>query len=540
MRNLAELHSRHLLLNVDDQLAWKFPLPGDEVNGYTLIEEIGRGAFSRVFLARDGHVGGRQVVVKTTYHACAEIELLGPMSHPHLPRIFYCQRDPETGVTTICMDWVGQRTLNDLIAELHLPEPGESQSASRTVSTAVRVIGQVADGLAYAQQHNVLHLDVKPSNILLRDDGTAVLIDFNLAVTASESEDIGFRGTLAYAAPEVIATAVQGIEAAESVSEAADVYSLGTVLYELLTGELPFSDIPSGPVEEAAVAVLKAKQQPVPRPSDLNPAVDRQLDQIVGRALAPSAKNRYSTADDFHKALRAYAAPRRERSPSRAVVLALSVCVILFTVFFSGSHGTISPEPQSNRLARKELSPSNPPTADAVVLTTDVERTLLAGWRHLLADDVESGLQAVEGEDRSSDDPQLAASAAYTLMLQEQFDAASTQFFKVHPHFRDDPGFVTSYAYSCLRARKRLSAARMALDILLKQHQDHETAMFLRTLIGIHLDEPPSARAELLNELQDLGTPSSARLVQAVGDYQASRDLGIIDSQLALLHQLNH
>ena len=550
LRNLAELNRRHDLLGDRPGELWQFPQPGDEVNGYTLVEEIGRGAFSRVFLAKDGHVADRQVVVKTTFHGCAEIELLGPLSHPHLPRIFYCKRDERTGVTTICMDWIGRRTVNDLVTELHYPdEEADRLAPGRIVAAAVDVTRQVADGLAYAHEQNVLHLDVKPSNILLRDDGTAVLIDFNLAVDASESREVGFRGTLAYAAPEVIAAAVKDAETSslESVTEAADVYSLGTVLYELLTGDVPFPDVPAGPVEESALETLTMKQRPVAAPSEINPAVDRKLERIVCKALAPRPEDRYPTAEQFYDAVREYSLPTRERSTQRSVVLALCVVVILFTVFFSGSHGTApssgpgasSPTAWIEESAGTEQSAArvvDERASEALPPPVDTEQELLAGWQRLLDADPDAGLKIFRRASQFSEDPRLTTSAAYGRIMQGQFEEASAVLKETIKRdiYRDDAGVACAFAYCCLSTGKGIDQARVALLGALIGQPEHEIALFLRALVEVEISETTqsSPSPEFVDKLIALDTPTSKSFAEAVDAYRESRNRRQIDEQL--------
>ena len=265
LEKVVDLNDRTRLLDIDVQAEQSFPKPGERICGYLLLEEIGRGSYSRVFVAADRNAGHRRVVVKLTTGGRAESELLGPLAHPNLPRILWCGMDPDRKLNVICMEFAGYRTLIDEILEIHQATRGHDEiDLSKRVGTLMR---HIVSGLAHAHDHGLLHLDIKPGNVVLAEDGRAVLIDFNLGAPSAYSHEVAFRGTPAYAAPELLASAANGHLGVQPVSAACDIYSLGVVMYELLTGELPQ---PMTATEKSAGFAMDVR-------STSNPAIRRPL-----------------------------------------------------------------------------------------------------------------------------------------------------------------------------------------------------------------------------------------------------------------------
>jgi hypothetical protein len=188
------------------------------------------------------------------------------------------------GVHYLTMAYVRGQPLSMLLAA-GPPEPPR----------AAAIVRGVAAALAYAHRHGVLHRDVKPSNIMLDEEGRPRVVDFGLARRAQDptvTAPGAVAGTLAYLSPEQ----VNG----EPAGAAGDVYSLGVTLYQLLTGRLPYASTSlSQLVREIAAG------QP-PRPSALRPEVDGELEAVCLKAMAPSAADRYATMDEFAAALQTY------------------------------------------------------------------------------------------------------------------------------------------------------------------------------------------------------------------------------------------
>lgn len=198
------------------------------------------------------------------------------------------------------------------------------------IDHAVDLVATVADALDYAHENGIVHRDVKPTNILLDRDDKPYLTDFGIAVTERElaETESGMSGTPAYMAPEQASTAGAVID------RRTDVYSLGVVLYELLSGTVPY--------EARTLAVLKQQvdTSAPPSPRSLNPSISRGLNRICMKALATAPANRWTTAKEFADALRTLAAAPRIKLwlAIWSVVMAtlLLLMAVLFTPLFDG------------------------------------------------------------------------------------------------------------------------------------------------------------------------------------------------------------
>ncbi|MEZ6062943.1 MAG: serine/threonine-protein kinase, partial [Planctomycetaceae bacterium] len=239
---------------------------------FDIVEELGRGAFACVFLARQRDLAHRCVVIKISSDTSNEPERLACLQHSGIVPVYSVHRS--SSWQAMCMPFLGRLTLADAIQKLNshdrLPSSGTElaswlRGAAKGTPTEPRfadespsmpegfgtdladdsyprsvcfVILQLAEALQHAHRRNLLHRDVKPANILIAADGHPMLLDFNLS---SEVQSPGAAqslvgGTLPYLAPEHL----QSLISAGDVSAAADVYSLGVVMYELLTGRRPF------------------------------------------------------------------------------------------------------------------------------------------------------------------------------------------------------------------------------------------------------------------------------------------------------------
>jgi len=331
-----------------------WPHAGDEFLGLQLRRQIGRGGFARVFLATEPALGDRAVAVKVAHRGASEARTLGRLEHRNVVPVYSIRADEKTGLTAVCMPYLGSATLLDVLDRAHpgrLPvrasaildairakEAGPAPIATDPVlrkSSYVRGIvhlgAQLADALAYVHAEGVLHRDLKPSNVLLTPEGRPMLVDFNLAFDrAGERERLG--GTLPYMSPEQLEATFQRIaqEAAESslisselslsmsflaadpsplaappVDERSDVFSLGVLLYELLAGFHPFGARFLKLKDRELYEHLRLRHQQGPRPLHLvNPQVDPGLALLIDRCLALDPAERPATARDLAARLR--------------------------------------------------------------------------------------------------------------------------------------------------------------------------------------------------------------------------------------------
>ncbi|MFL5870258.1 MAG: Stk1 family PASTA domain-containing Ser/Thr kinase [Solirubrobacterales bacterium] len=264
--------------------------PGQVIGGrYRLVSRLGSGGMADVWLA-DDEMLNRKVALKFLHERFAqdtqfverfrrEAQSAAGLQHPNIVGVY--DRGETDGRHWIAMEYVEGASLADLIAR------------GLSVGEAVEIVRQILVGVRFAHSRGIVHRDLKPQNVLVDPEGRARVTDFGIAragvseITATGS----VLGTAQYLSPEQ----AQGLE----VTAASDLYSVGVILYEALTGRVPFeADSP------VAVALKQVSEQPR-RPSEVNPRVPPALDGIVLKALAKDPQNRYASADEFLRALEA-------------------------------------------------------------------------------------------------------------------------------------------------------------------------------------------------------------------------------------------
>ncbi len=268
--------------------------PKEQLGKYPILREIGSGATSRVYLARDPFAD-REVAIKVFLfdsHAdphsermlhkafVAEASLAGKLNHPHIVDILDAVVEPDHSY--LVMEYV----------------PGETLEAHADVSTllplnkVVEIIFKCIRALEYAFQHGVIHRDIKPGNILLSQYGETKVGDFGASFQqrlGHETTQITGVGSPAYMSPEQIRM--------EALTHQTDIYSLGVTMYRLLTGRLPYQ---ASTQAALTYAILNAVP---PCPATLRPDLPPLLDQIVMKAINKDPKERYKSWLDFGKDL---------------------------------------------------------------------------------------------------------------------------------------------------------------------------------------------------------------------------------------------
>jgi serine/threonine-protein kinase len=262
--------------------------------GYELLGELGRGGMGVVYKARQVDLG-RVVALKMVLaggHATeadllrflAEAEAVAALEHPNLARLYESGR--HAGLPYFTLEYLPGGSLADRLATGPLP-----------VREAAGVVEGAARGVAHAHQAGIIHRDLKPANILLASDGTAKVADFGLAKRLGAGDGPtttgSVLGTPSYMAPEQA-------DGRKGVGPAADVYGLGAVLYECLTGRPPFRA--STPLDTILQVV---SEEPVP-PARLNPQVPRDLDTVCLKCLEKEPRRRYGAAGDLADELRRF------------------------------------------------------------------------------------------------------------------------------------------------------------------------------------------------------------------------------------------
>ena len=367
-----------------DETIW--PKLDESFLGYLLIAEIGRGSFARVYLASEPALGGRLVVLKVAPQGAAEAEVAGKLRHPNIVPIHSIKEDSKTGLTAICMPYLGRTTLCDVLdiaydqgspptdgriigdtialqngevdtLELDHLDPAMHQGSY--IESVLNLVIQIADALAYTHAQGICHRDLKPSNVLLSVEGHPLLLDFNLS--ADENTDVWrVGGTLPYMAPEQLNSVVHSKEGrAVSSDPRSDIFSLGVIIYQLLSGSLPFGRIPQGSsVEEVAEKLLQTYEAGVRSPSEHNKQIDRHLDNLVRSCLAFDPDNRPQSASDLGDLLRRQLTPvRRARrwacNHPRSMV---SFVVLAFVFLAAGSAFLALRDPYSIRQFNEGMS----------------------------------------------------------------------------------------------------------------------------------------------------------------------------------------
>lgn len=216
-----------------------------------------------------------------------EAQNIAKLKHPNIVQVYDFDYDSDGESYYMVMELIDGMTLKDRF--VRLAEQGELLP----LPEVLRIIKEAAGALAYAHSRSMIHRDVKPANLMLDHDHRLVLTDFGIAkiVTGAQfTASGGMVGTPAYMAPE------QGL--GEAGDERSDLYSLGIILFQLLTGKLPYD------AETPLAIVLKHLNSPTPLARDVNPALPEQLDRIVNKSIAKEAINRYQTANDLIEDLR--------------------------------------------------------------------------------------------------------------------------------------------------------------------------------------------------------------------------------------------
>lgn len=294
----------------------KLPVPGDSFVGFQLIRELGRGSFARVYLARQGELADRPVVLKIARDVLGESHTLAQLQHANIVPIHSIHHAGP--FHAVCMPFFGTQTLADVLKDVAARMP--ARPGLTRVETMLWIGARLASGLAHAHERGILHRDLKPANILLADNGQPMLLDFNL------SEDIKLRsfgtaaallgGTLHYMAPEHLAafgTASQPVDARS------DIYALGVVLYQLLAGQHPFV-LRQAPLTDLIPDMICERRQAPPDLRRCNRAISPAVASIVRHCLEPEPGCRYQTAaqlqDDLDRHLQ-HLPLRHAREPSR-------------------------------------------------------------------------------------------------------------------------------------------------------------------------------------------------------------------------------
>ena len=291
IQNLLDRRILGFRFNLDDLRRSEIPreitkaglLSGSLIDGYEVLNVIARGGMGEVY---HGVSSNQAIAIKTVLPDVAqnpiaiqrfqrEVEVGKILKHPKVIQIY--DSGDANGTPYLVMDYVEGHDLKRLMTSQILEIP-----------RVLDIFADIAEALVYTHEQGLIHRDVKPENILIREDGTAILIDFGLVKYADSEKDIsgkGAIGTINYMAPEQIRSGT-------AIDARADIYGMGVLLFEMLTGMCPF-------VGDAGQILYAHLEQPPPDPCNFNPNIPVHICLAILRALSKDPDDRYATMSDF-------------------------------------------------------------------------------------------------------------------------------------------------------------------------------------------------------------------------------------------------
>jgi len=282
-----------------------------KIGKYTITGELGKGAMGIVYKGVDPYIG-RTLAIKTIRfdimgqpsaqeeaqkRFMREARSAGNLSHPNIVTIYEVGED--VGTTYIAMEYIEGHSLEEIMASGRQFTPEE----------VTDIVEQIGSALDYAHQKGITHRDIKPANILIDNEGAAHIVDFGIAriATSTMTQTSMVMGTPSYMSPEQIA--------GKKVDGRSDIFSLGTIMYELLTNEKPF------PGDNLTTIVYKIMNETPPPPRVLSPEISEELEIVVKKALAKNPRERYQSCKELLEDLKNVRAPAVSSIPSKSRTL---------------------------------------------------------------------------------------------------------------------------------------------------------------------------------------------------------------------------
>lgn len=527
-----------------------WPEAGSTFLNFNLLTEIGRGSFSRVFLAEETDLGNRQVVVKICVGGAHEANILGRLEHDGIVPVYSADLDVPTGLSAICMPYVGRTTLIDVldkalsrefpqradrIAEairdstplVSVEDTSDQDSSSETGSSAdptpasastTRFQGSYVDGIVtlaadlvaalnYSHGEGIVHSDIKPTNVLLTPAGQAMLIDFNLS--HGEDADLRFGGTFPYMAPEQLRGLTAETEA-ETVERdiRTDIYALGATLFELLTGILPFETTKAAMAAgdrdeeraEIATRLLERQQQGVPAIRELNPQVDLQLASIIEGCLAFDPADRWQTPELLAQALTEYQRPiqqlRRWFDRNRRTLLAVASVLLVSLGAIGGYVASREPEvDRQMRLGQTALLKNEAGVAIgsfnlALKEQPDSDKRLdillARGQAYLKTGEIDKALTDFREVEKLRQDPLATAAVGYCRAMKKQYVDGIKSFQTAAARGWNDPLAYSNNVGYCLLKGVQYDLAEEQLAIALRMAPTRQIVLHNLGMLNFH------------------------------------------------------
>ena len=264
---------------------------GQKINDrYEVVRSIGEGGMANVYLGYDT-ILDRNVAIKVLRGDLANDEKFvrrfqrealsaSSLAHPNIVEMYDVGEDD--GTYYIVMEYVDGKTLKQLL----------KKRGSLTLSEAIDIMSQLTDGMAHAHDSYIIHRDLKPQNIMIKDDGQIKITDFGIAMALNSTQltqTNSVMGSVHYLPPEQAS--------GKGCTIKSDIYSMGIIFYELLSGSLPFRG------DNAVEIALKHMREPLPSLREDNPSIPQSIENIIRKATAKNPKNRYDSARSMHEDL---------------------------------------------------------------------------------------------------------------------------------------------------------------------------------------------------------------------------------------------
>lgn len=264
---------------------------GQKINDrYEIIKSIGEGGMANVYLGHD-NILDRNVAIKILRGDLANDEKFvrrfqrealsaSSLAHPNIVEMYDVGEDD--GTYYIVMEYVEGKTLKQLL----------KKRGTLTLSEAIDIMSQLTDGMAHAHDSYIIHRDLKPQNIMIKDDGQIKITDFGIAMALNSTQltqTNSVMGSVHYLPPEQAS--------GKGCTIKSDIYSMGIIFYELLSGSLPFRG------DNAVEIALKHMREPLPSLREDNPSIPQSIENIIKKATAKNPKNRYESARSMHEDL---------------------------------------------------------------------------------------------------------------------------------------------------------------------------------------------------------------------------------------------
>ena len=266
-------------------------IKGQKINDrYEVIRSIGEGGMANVYLGHDT-ILDRNVAIKVLRGDLSSDEKFvrrfqrealsaSSLAHPNIVEVYDVGEDEDTYY--IVMEYVEGKTLKQLL----------KKRGTITLSEAIDIMSQLTDGMAHAHDSYIIHRDLKPQNIMIKDDGQIKITDFGIAMALNATQltqTNSVMGSVHYLPPEQAS--------GKGCTIKSDIYSMGIIFYELLTGTLPFRG------DNAVEIALKHMREPIPSVREENSEIPQSIENIIRKATAKNPKNRYDSARSMHEDL---------------------------------------------------------------------------------------------------------------------------------------------------------------------------------------------------------------------------------------------